>query len=176
MTILLVCLLLGFNPDQQVLDGVRTSLRSDFSNTVFRTLSRSGDGEVLVFSMLSYAVLGGPRAQSQVKTLGVTAIPLTLVVQGIKIATGRLRPDGTNRKSLPSGHAASAFLFAEYFSDKFPNLRIPFYLWATGVGLSRIYLNRHWPSDVILGTLIGILVARIGIHYEQDILDFRLFR
>ncbi len=175
MTFLFALLLFTGNIDESLMDGLNSSLESEVADHVFHTLSTSANGEVLAVSLLGYAVLGGSRAQQQTKVLGLTAIPMSILVQGTKIITGRLRPDGSNRKSLPSGHAASAFLFAEFFSAKYPRWRIPLYIWAVGVAVSRVYLERHWPSDVLLGALIGFASARIGLRYETELLDFRLF-
>jgi undecaprenyl-diphosphatase len=175
MTALLALILLTGNIDESLMKSLNESLKSEFADDLFKGWSRSGNGEVLAISLLSYSVFGGRKAQENAKVLGLTAIPLTLVVQGTKIVTRRWRPDLSNRKSMPSGHAASAFLFAEFFSEKYPKLRIPLYIWAVGVSLSRVYLNRHWPSDVLIGALIGVGFARIGLHFETDLRKFKLF-
>ena len=175
MTLVLMFLLINLNIDESIMNSVNHTLKSEFSNTLFTTLSRSSDGEVLALSLVGYAALGGSQAQKHVKALALTAIPTSLIVQGAKLATRRWRPDSSNRKSLPSGHAASAFLFAEFFSEKYPGLRLPLYLWAFGVGLSRIYLERHWPSDVIVGAALGVIAARVGLRYEDELLRFKLF-
>jgi len=65
--------------------------------------------------------------------------------------------------SFPSGHTASAFLMATVISTFYPALIIPNFLMAALIGLSRIYNGVHYPGDVIVGSLIGIISAKIGL-------------
>jgi undecaprenyl-diphosphatase len=65
--------------------------------------------------------------------------------------------------SFPSGHTAAAFVIATLLSDVFPSLTIPAYLWALSVGVSRMYLGVHYPTDVLAGLLIGILSAAAAL-------------
>ena len=67
--------------------------------------------------------------------------------------------------SFPSGHTTTAFMGAEMlrreYGEDYPGIAIAGYTVATGVGLLRIYNNRHWVSDVVAGAGIGILSASI---------------
>jgi len=76
------------------------------------------------------------------------------------------RPDGTNDKSFPSGHTATAFvgahiLFKEY-KDTSPWIGIAGYVVATGTGTLRVLNKKHWVSDVVTGAGVGILSAEAG--------------
>lgn len=67
-----------------------------------------------------------------------------------------LEPD----PSFPSGHASRVFavamLLALYF--KWP-VKVSAFLFAAAIGVSRVYMGIHWPSDVIAGAALGIALA-----------------
>ncbi len=87
----------------------------------------------------------------------------------IKSGTGRLRPDGSNRRSFPSGHASEAAVHATLASHSAQRLHLSG-TWSTGLaagmGLTvaatawaRIEGGRHYPSDVLAGAALGRFLA-----------------
>lgn len=91
---------------------------------------------------------------------------LGIMVNGIKYASGKSRPDGSKKNSFVSGHTATVFMGAELvrteYKDASPWYGVGAYTVATGVGFLRLYNNHHWVSDVVAGAGVGILSARIG--------------
>jgi membrane-associated phospholipid phosphatase len=84
----------------------------------------------------------------------------SLLTGGLKIATQRTRPDGGS-DSFPSGHTSATFATAAVIQSHFG--------WAAGaagygvasfVGWSRIRSDRHWLSDVVFGSAIGVVSGR----------------
>jgi undecaprenyl-diphosphatase len=64
--------------------------------------------------------------------------------------------------SFPSGHTAASFAVATSFAAAYPAYSILAFALATGVGLSRVYLGHHYPSDVVGGAAVGGLVGGLA--------------
>ena len=58
--------------------------------------------------------------------------------------------------SFPSGHSASSFAAATALSIYYPKAAPLAFTLATGVGLSRVHLGVHYPSDAAVGAVVGI--------------------
>jgi undecaprenyl-diphosphatase len=85
----------------------------------------------------------------------------------IKQVVGRRRPQlpdlppltGTpTALSFPSAHASTSFAGAGVYA-RLGLPAAPLYALATGLGLSRLYLGVHYPSDVVVGAALGGLVG-----------------
>jgi len=80
-------------------------------------------------------------------------------LQGIR---SRIVP--SDQFSFPSGHTAAAFIMATVLGSFFPAAALPVYLWASCVGLSRVYLGVHYPSDILAGVVMGSACAIAGLY------------
>jgi undecaprenyl-diphosphatase len=70
--------------------------------------------------------------------------------------------------SFPSGHTSSAFATATSLAitTKKWYVAVPAFAWSASVGYSRIYLGQHYPSDVIMGAVVGTSSA-IVCHWAS---------
>jgi undecaprenyl-diphosphatase len=102
--------------------------------------------------------------------IGVTA----LVVLVIKFTVRRRRPQGewgriyrsTDPHSFPSGHAARSTMLAVMVLGLGPLwLGLSLLLWAPLVGLARIILGVHYPSDILAGMALGIVMGGLVLFF-----------
>lgn len=147
-------------------------------DTCMYGLTHFGDTAAIILATLVFAILLTRLAQRRrpafalLITLGI-AFALN---NAIKFLFQRARPqlsaliiDPTSY-SYPSGHAMiSAAVYgstALLLGEVFPAKKWAFYLGATllvaGIGVSRIYLDAHWPSDVLAGWAAGWVMISIG--------------
>jgi len=88
---------------------------------------------------------------------GVTS---RLVVEGLKAAITKDRPDGSGDDSFASGHAADSFAASTFIHQCYGlKCAIPAYLAAAYVGYTRVESDKHEVEDVLLGAVIGSVSA-----------------
>jgi membrane-associated phospholipid phosphatase len=160
--------------------------------TGFRLL---GDPGSLVTGTGVY-LIGRAGGNRRVESLGLHSVESILLADilggGIKMLAGRQRPyldirnpynfqlwrgfAGDQYRSFPSGHSITAFAFASTVTREsqfwWPHatwyVGTVFYGGASLVGLSRMYNNQHWASDVVAGAAIGTLVGLKVVKYTHS--------
>jgi undecaprenyl-diphosphatase len=135
-----------------------------------RTISHSGDGH-LYFALGLLLAWFADNTGYDFFIAGITAFAFELPLYiTLKKSFRRHRPfavvNGANalivpsdKFSLPSGHTAAAFLMATLVLGFFPAFAGIAYTWALLIGMSRIVLGVHYPSDILAGALLGTLCA-----------------
>lgn len=115
----------------------------------------------------SYALPGAALAHETTRSdmagarqMALTWLATEASAELIKQTTGRLRPDGSNQLSFPSGHAARAFAAAAYVHRRHGfDAAWPMYLGATAVGWTRVQAERHHWSDVAGSAVLAAAMA-----------------
>lgn len=99
--------------------------------------------------------------------------------QIIKELVGRIRPCHTfvenirllvpcgGGKSFPSSHAVNNFIAAFVISSYYPKVHLLVYSIASTVAISRVYVGVHYPSDIIGGSIEGMVLGFILIKIAQ---------
>jgi membrane-associated phospholipid phosphatase len=108
----------------------------------------------------------------------------TFISDGLKYSINEERPTDkypneifatspSHGKSFPSGHATLAFTTATTLSLEYHRwyVTVPAFLWAGSVGYSRLYLGKHYPTDVLAGAGVGI-----GTGYLSHWLTRQIFK
>ena len=128
-------------------------------------------GDVLEVALPSYA-LGMAVSEDDwtgVLQLGYSFGATMITVHGIKSIFDVYRPDGSDNKSFPSGHTASAFSGATFIHKRYgiKQAAIPYAL-AAFTGYSRVHADKHFWDDVIVGAAISGLFTWIFVdRYEK---------
>ena len=105
--------------------------------------------------------------------LGLEAeVDSEVVMQVLKLATHRTRPNLADSQSFPSGHTMSAFALAAVMSREYHNKPLVVfgsYGFATAVGLARVGGLNHFPSDVLVGAVLGELIGRYVVNHHAQL-------
>lgn len=145
-------------PEAPLLSGIALSLTTLGSLTVTAVLVLIlyHDGERATSLRLAMASVIG----------GGTTLALKYLIMRPRPGLGSLTP---LTPSFPSGHATLAFGTAVVLSDRFDRLRPLFLSLATVVGLTRVVLGVHYPSDVIAGAIIGTGAGMLAINHSDHL-------
>ncbi len=131
-----------------------------------------GSGGVIGGAIGVLALTGHFREDRQMQAMSYSLAQgfavTSAVTTGMKLAVNRQRPDRSNRRAFPSGHTSNAFAFATIFSHYHPRARIPAYLGATIVAVSRLDEDVHYLTDVVAGATLGYIVGRTVIRQEKE--------
>jgi undecaprenyl-diphosphatase len=151
---------------------------------VYRALSRLGNPQTLGLTIFGLYALGGSSGRETAKVGGVALVNAAALTGVLKVLTGKERPhqsDGAVRyhgpglryASFPSGHASATAALAAVLARDHPGQRWLWYGLAGAVGVSRIGVAQHWPSDVWFGWGIGILAAEGALRQRDRMVTWR---
>ena len=155
--------------------GVNSRLRSHYDTVddAFAAGKYIGNTPEQVALSVGTYVFGRVFDQPKVSHFGMDLIQAQLLtellVEPIKFATGRERPDGSNHQSFPSGHAAVTFATATVIERHLGwRKSLLGYTIAAYVAASRLHDNRHYLSDVVFGAAVGTIAGRSVVHHAAD--------
>lgn len=137
----------------------------------FRTVSRIGDGVFWYALMAVLPVVYGAAALPVVARMLLAGVCGLSIYKWLKTIISRPRPYQTypvvtaaamplDQFSFPSGHALHAVSFTSIATAQFPELGAMLVPFTVLVAASRPILGLHYPSDVLAGAVIGLLLGQ----------------
>ncbi len=161
--------------DQTLFDSIYDAPpRQQPTWTIMEGVSRFGDYRAVLGASALLMAYGNDSHRETGKLLFSAYTGAGVITYGMKRLIGRKRPlDVTlGNPALPSGHASIVFSVATILGYKYPKLRIPLYIGAGLVSFSRIYLGRHYTSDVVTGAAIGTTMGVLVWHNRATLLKW----
>lgn len=171
--------------DADILLFLQDTVRNPVLTPLVKAITVLGNGAV--FWVLVSIVMLVPAKTRKIGLTSILALLVSLLINNIilKNLVARVRPyeviEGLVpliRKpwdySFPSGHTGSSFASAWVFYRRLPKrFGIPALVLAGLIGLSRLYLGVHYPTDVLFGMVSGIGSGCIAMLIVQAIIDKR---
>lgn len=138
-----------------------------------RYLSKTGDGQLylIVIGLLYWSEgFESPLLQAVLLAFLIERPIYFVLKNGLK----RNRPQAalqnfrsiitpSDKFSFPSGHTSAAFMMATLLGYYLPSLMILLYCWAALVGFSRVVLGVHFPTDILVGVILGVGTALFSL-------------
>lgn len=157
--------------EADILLWIQNNIRNDVLTPIFKFITTLGNAGV-IWIVLSVGLLI-PKKTRRVGALALVSLVFSALIDNVilKNVVARTRPydviegltslvGAQKDYSFPSGHTGSAFAAAVVMFLGLPKkCGIPILVFACLMGLSRLYVGVHYPSDVLGGALIGTGIA-----------------
>ena len=161
--------------DEQALVWIAEHVRCAVLDPLMKVYTQMGNTGMLFIALGALLLLFKPTRRAGVSALCAMLIGLVVVNFTIKPLVARARPwlvienfvnlvPEHDPNSFPSGHTNAAFAFALAVCMSAPKkwMKVSAVCAAAVMGLSRLYVGVHFPSDVLAGAVIGSLCGLLG--------------
>lgn len=169
-----------YKVDFAILDWIQEYLQCSFLDTIMPAISFLGN-KGWIWILIAIIMLFPKKTRSTGLTMGGGMLTGLLVGNGIlKNLVQRERPcwivedfelliDNPTDYSFPSGHALSSFIAATVIYRYNRKWGAAAYVLASLISFSRLYLYVHFPSDILISILLGILIGDLAAWVQQTI-------
>jgi len=138
----------------------------------FSVVSRLGDGLIWYVLMVAFPIAFGMAGLALTAQMAFGGLIGLVTYKVLKQRLIRERPFASHptilcavapldRYSFPSGHTLHAVLFGSLILSAFPGLSPVLLPFVGMIALSRVILGLHYPSDVAVGAMIGLTIAKL---------------
>lgn len=163
-----------------ILDWIQT-IRNPYFDIFFSVLTRLGDHAEIWLLLILIMAFQARRRKSAMLSVVAIALEILIVSLIMKPLVMRGRPfllseinlliPAPSGHSFPSGHSASSFAIAFLLFREDITLKWPVIITAGLMAFSRLYVYVHFPSDVLIGSLIGIAIGEIVYRNQRWIIE-----
>lgn len=154
-------------------DGIKRGWRSRTMDVVFSAATSPGNLYAIGGSTAALYLAGRTELRRSAGLAACSWLGAMGVLVATRAAVNRPRPDdpdpGWLDSAFPSSHTTSYFAAATVYALRFPKLAPFLGMAGAMVAVSRVYLGRHWPSDVLAGSLIGTGAGLLTMRFQQPI-------
>lgn len=170
--------------DNYVLFLIKKYVQNKYLDAIMRVITTTGNLGSIWVAIAFLLIIRKPYREIGILVL-ITLIAGTILGEGIiKNIVKRNRPfhrrsylnlliTKPKSYSFPSGHTLSSFAAAHTLSVYFLQYKFIFIAIAILIALSRVYLYVHYPTDIISGTILGILCSKLVlVIFNEDYISY----
>lgn len=177
--------------DSSILLFIQENIRTPFLTPAVTLITSLGNAGIIWILISLFLLI--PKKTRKIGCMSILALLFSLLVNNLflKNLVKRIRPydyisalvplvQKPLDYSFPSGHTGSSFASAWVLYRSLPKKEgIPFLLLAALIGLSRLYVGVHYPSDVLAGIVTGVgtgyLAERVFCYISRPGMPFSRF-
>jgi len=158
------------NFDSAIIESIRSHTKCKFLDYVMPFITKLGNAG-MIWIVIALAFLNSEKYRTYGFMLGISLLACLLIGNlTLKPLVERTRPCDINTViqlliarptdfSFPSGHTMSSFAAACVVFQANSNMGIAAFVLASLIAFSRLYLYVHYPSDILAGMIIGVLIS-----------------
>ena len=170
--------------DDRLIELINNRIKNDFLDRFMPKVTNLGGVIFTTCYTLALILFGDEKIRSIGVQGAATLMISQIITYSLKSLLSRERPYNILKNlntfgiilkdySFPSGHTSASFSIATTIAFNIPKLSIVVLTIALTVGISRVYLGVHYPTDVAAGIIIGVTSALIvHIYLFTYIKDF----
>ncbi|MBB6696516.1 phosphatase PAP2 family protein [Clostridium algidicarnis] len=167
--------------DRSILIFIKDNMNGPVMDKAMVMATRLGDMGMIWLIIASALIIN--KKYRKIGIMALAALGLsTILGEGIlKHVVHRIRPSSDINViniliakplsySFPSGHTTSSFAVAGVLSKHFKKYAVGFFALASLIAFSRLYLYVHYPTDVLVGIILGLLCSWVINHVFERII------
>ena len=163
------------NLDYQVLIWIQQNLRGSMATDFWESMTDMGNAGIFWLAVIVILLVRKKTRFAGAASFLALCLDVIITNGILKLLIARPRPFLTNTDitplipppagfSFPSGHSVSSFAVAFVLYQLLPKrYGVPAVIIAVLIALSRLYLGVHYPSDVLAGMIIGLVISKTAI-------------